>query len=87
MPHSVDLLGVGRIDLEVPEQVRDDVAEQDEAGDGHDGLLADRRFVEAHGAVDGIDRNCAHAVILSEMLEASRDRDAESGAKELKLPV
>ena len=69
------------------EQMRDYVPDQNQPRHCHDGLFSDRRCVEAYGAVDGIDRNCAHAVILSEMLEASSGGDAKSGAKELNLPV
>src|ERR1051325_6021724 len=83
----IDLLGIARIDLQIPEQVRDDISEQDEAGDCHDGLLPDRRLVEAHGAVDGTDCNSAHAVILVVRLEAPGNGGAQSGAKALKTPV
>jgi hypothetical protein len=40
-------------DLEVPERVGDQEEEEDNPGDGHDGLLADRRPVKAQepGAV------------------------------------
>ena len=38
---AVDLLRVRRIDLQVAEQVADHIAEEDDAGDGHDGFLAD----------------------------------------------
>ena len=59
----IDLVVVRGIDLQVADQVADDVAEQDRAGDGHDGFLADGGFIESGGALDGLGE-CAHADIL-----------------------
>src|ERR1017187_7339082 len=91
---AIDLPGIGRIDLEVAEQVSDYVAEENHAGKGHDGLLADRGFVKADGPADGIDRDCTHTVILLGANWLRRNglvtpvpRGARSGAKAIKLSV
>src|SRR5438270_13930628 len=91
---AVDLTGIRRINLEVTEQMRNYVAEENHTGHGHYSLLPDGRFVEPHGPVDGTDRDCTHTVILLEAKWLRRDsfvtpipRGAQSGAKALKLPL
>ena len=47
----VDLLVVGRINLQIADKVAEDVSEQDDAGDGHHHFLAEGGFVEPDGTI------------------------------------
>ncbi len=44
---AVDVVG-GLEDLEIPDQVPDDEANEDDAGDGHENLAADGRAKKIH---------------------------------------
>jgi len=55
----IDFLG-RLIDLEIAEQVANDKAEEDEASDGHDGLLADSGLPETKCARRKRNRSSAH---------------------------
>ncbi len=47
---GINLLGIGRINLEVAKQVSHHVAHEDDPGNSHDGLLANGGVVEAYHA-------------------------------------
>ena len=49
---AVDLVGIGRIDLEIAEQMSNHIAEENQARYGHDYLLADGGVIEANCPVE-----------------------------------
>jgi len=65
------------IDLQVAEEMADDKAEENEAGDGHDGLFADGGLPEPQAAGGEINRSGAHGVpILFEFPIADREQES-----------
>ena len=51
--------------LQIAEQMADDETEQDDAGDGHDGFLADSGLPEPQAAAREVYRSSAHGMCWS----------------------
>src|SRR3954452_22738143 len=62
----------GQIDLQVTQQMRDHISEEDDAREGHDRLLAYGRLIKVDDPLYGINRNCAHAEVLCLAQDAPR---------------
>ena len=61
---AIDLVGIAGVDLEVPEEVTDDIAEEHDSRGGHDGFFADRRLIEMDGPAKRGDCDGTHKETL-----------------------
>src|SRR5258706_15641052 len=80
----VNLLPIARINLQIPNQMRNHIPEQKYARHSHDHLLANGSVVKPDGAMNRRNRDCAHADVLVDsmiVINAMPVRGAKMGGK------